>query len=240
MAYLFSLSLALSLTMLASHRFHHAHHRLIPEHVTPCLLAESTCWLDRPTAINIALPKHGRLNETLMAGKVAKGLQNKSQISVQNQKGLKGKVLEDRAVLFEKMNARLAPGKTETVSQPSSHWQFMSNRSQFLTIKRRNVITVSEAVPCRCTPGLSSSQYGLLSGILSRNLLLQQSLLSTCSMNGVVTSQAPNDFVFSNFSQGSRNNHRFKLYLCGIRVMLGTVYPSERGLNVVKLTLSGF
>lgn len=214
-AYLFSLSLALSaLTMLANHHSRHTHHRLIPEHVTLCVTTESTCRLHRPTSIKIILPKHRHLRGTLVAGRAAKGLQNKSQISVQSQTSLKRNLLEDRAVLFEEMNARLAPGKTETVSQLSSHWQFMSNRSQSLTTKPTNVISVSEAVSCRCTPGLSNSQYGLLSGILSRKHLLQQALLSTCSMNGVVTSPAPNDFSFSNFSQGSRNNNHQLSYIC--------------------------
>ena len=212
MAYVLSISLASSVTMLASRHYYHVHRRLAPERATPCLTTESACRSHRPAVIKVMSSLWLPLHDTLMKRKGNREMQNNSWISRQSRTSLEGYVHDERAIHSEDNNARLVPEKTKTVSQPSFHRQLTSNRSKLL--KSGNMLELSEGMPCKCTHGVSSCPPCLPSQMSSRNLVLQQSLLSMSSVNSLVTSLAQNNFVFSNFSQGSRNsNHRLS-YIC--------------------------
>ena len=210
MAYLLSISLALSVTMLASHHHHHVYQRFTPEHATPCLTTKSTCRFHRPAVFKVVSSLWQRSHDTLMARKGGREMQNNSWIARQSRTRLKGYVHNERAFHFEDNNPRLVPENTKTVSEPSFHSQAMSNRSKLP--KSGNAVELREVMACKC--GVSSCPPCLPSQVSSRNLVLQQSLLSTPSANSLVTSLAQNNFVFSNFSQGSRNNNHRLSYIC--------------------------
>ena len=209
MAYILSISLALSVTMLASRHYHHVHQRFTPEHVTPCLTTDSACRFHRPGFVEVVSSLWQRSHDTLMARKGGREIQNNSWILRQSRTSLKGYIHDSRAFHFEDNNPRLVPENTKTVSEPSFHSQAMSNRSKLP--KSGNVV---EVMACKFTRGVSSCPPCLPSQMSSRNLVLQQSLLSTPSVNSLVTSLARNNFVFSNFSQGSRNNNHRLSYIC--------------------------
>ena len=206
--------------MLTSHHYHHSHQRFTTGHATPCLTTESACRFHRPAVIKIPSPQQQGSHGTLMAGKRDRGMQNKTRMLVQSRRALRGNVLEERAVQFEDIHARLAVEKAESVSHPSCYWKPITNGLKFTTPKSGNAVKLSEITTCKYTPGLSRTSSLLLSEISSRKLLFQQALLLSSSVSSLVTSLVQNDFVFSNFSQGSTcrsNNHRLfanTSYIC--------------------------
>jgi len=208
-AYLLSLSLALSLTTLASRHHHHTHQRFTLGHPTPSFTTKTAGRFHQPALINVQLPQWQGANNSVMAQKEDQGMHSKSWMSVQGKPSLSEYALKEGADQSKEINTRLTPEKNKAVSQPFSGWRLMSNKS--------NVPTLTKVTTCKWTPGLPSRPT-LLSDISSRKLVFEEFLLSSISRNSHVTSLVQNDFVLTNFSRGSGNNHNHlftnQSYIC--------------------------
>ncbi|KAL9957603.1 hypothetical protein ACROYT_G034522 [Oculina patagonica] len=209
LTYVLSLSLALSLTSIASHHCQHTHQNFTPVQTPPCLTTETACRFHRPAVTH----QRGKY-EASVAAKRDRGTRNESRPSLQTRTAL---TEQEQALQPVDIEGRLVPEKNNSDSPLSCKWRPSPYRSKMAVHKSGNTIKQLK------TRGDSSSLIALsslvFSEILSRRLVFHHPCPSTSVLNSFTTDRVQKDFVFSNFSHGMRNNdwyrgHTNGSYIC--------------------------
>lgn len=198
MAYVLSLSLALSLTSIACHQCHHTHQSFAPIPTAPCLTTETACKFHRP-----AVTRRRGKDEASLSAKTAREPRNESRPSMQ----IKAAYTEQATVKPADIEARLGPEKNENDS-------FLTYKLKSSRYGSKMAVHESKSTPEQLkTVGDMPDHLGLsslvFSQILSRKLALQHPCPST-SLNSFTTGRIQSDFVLSNFSGGMKYNDWYR------------------------------
>jgi len=195
-AYVLSLSLALSLTSIARHQCDHTHQSFAQVQPAPCLTTETACRFYQPAATH-------RRGKDVASGSVKRAGEprNESRQSMQMKTALPE---QESTAQPGDIKARLGPKKNENDSYfKSSHYG-----SKIAAPKSRST---SEQLKTR---GDTLGPFGLssvvLSQILSRKLALLHPCPSTSSLNSFTTGRVQTDFILSNFSRRMINNDWYR------------------------------
>lgn len=203
LAYVLSLSLALSLTSIASRQCHHTHQSFAPVQTASCLTTETACRFHRPAATH-------RRDEASVSAKRVREPRDESRTSVQINTAFTEQEPTVQAVDIE---ARLGPEKNESDSSLTYKWKSFPYGSKMAVHKSRS--TAEQLKTRGDTPGLLRVSSLVFSQILSRKLVLQHPCPSTSSLNSFTTGRIQNDFVLSNFSRGMRDNDWYSSHING-------------------------
>ena len=200
-AYVLSLSLALSLTSIASHQCDHTHQSFAQVQPAPCLTTETACRFYRPVATH-------RRGKDVASGSIKRAGEprNESRQSMQ----MKTVFTEQESTVQPvDIKARLGPEKNENDSYfKSSHYE-----SKIAATKSRST---SEQLKTRGdTPGAFGLSSVVLSQILSRKLALQHPCPSTSPLNSLTTGGIQTDFILSNFSGRMINSDWYRSHTNG-------------------------
>ena len=195
-AYVLSLSLALSLTAIASRQCRYTHESFVPIQTTPCLTTETARRFHQP-----AVTQRRGKPEASVSTKKAREPGNESQPSMQ----IKTAYGEQATVKPADIEARLGPAKNESDSPFTYKWNSTRYGSKMAALKSRST---PERLKARGdTPDLLGLSSLVFSQILSRKLLLQHPFeCSSTSLRSFTTGQVQSDFVLSNFSGGMKKN----------------------------------
>ena len=199
-AYVLSLSLALSLTVIASRQCHCTHQSFVPIQTTPCLTTETASRFHRP-----AVTQRRGKPEVCLSAKKAREPRNESQLSMQ----IKTAYSEQAKVIPADIEARLGPAKNETDSPLTYKWNSSRYGSKMAALKFRN--TPEQLKTRGDTPDLLRLSSLLFSQIISRKLVLQHPFeCSSTSLSSFTTGQIQSGFVLSNSISGMRTNEWYK------------------------------
>ena len=188
-AYVVSLSLALSLTSIACYQCHHTHQSFVPVQTTPCLTTETACRFHRPAVTQ----RRGKTEASR-----AREPRNESRPSMQ----IKTAFTEPADV-----EARLGPEMKENDSSFTYKWNSLRYGTKMAVHKSRS--TTEQQKTREDTPDLLGLSSLVFSQILSRKLVLQHPCPST-SLNSFTTGRVQSDFVLSNLSSAMRNNDWYR------------------------------
>lgn len=205
LAYVLSLSLALSLTSIARRQCHHTHQSIAPVQTASCLTTETACRFHRPAATH----RRGK-DEASVSAKRAREPRNESRTSVQINTAF---TEQEPTVQTVDIEARLGPEKSESDSSLTYRWKSFPYGSKMAVHKSRS--TAEQLKTRGDTPGLLRVSSLVFSQILSRKLVLRHPCPSTSSLNSFTTGRIQNDFVLSNFSRGMRDNDWYRSHING-------------------------
>ena len=209
-AYVLSLSLALSLTSIACHQCHDIHQSFAPVQTASCLTTETACRFHRP-----AVTRRRGKDEAFVSAKRAREPRNESRQSMQINTAF---TEHEPTVQPVDIEARLGPEKNENDSRFTYKWKSSHYGSKMAVHKPRS--TPEQLKARGDTPGALALSSVVFSHILSRKLVLQHPCPSMSSSNSFTTGRIQNDFVLSNFSVRVRNNdwyrshHTNSSYIC--------------------------
>lgn len=199
-AYVLSLSLALSLTAIASRQCHYTHQTFVPIQTTPCLTIETASRFHWP-----AVTQRRGKPEAYVSAKKAREPRNGSQPSMQ----IKTAYSDKATVKPADIETRLGLAKNESDPPLTYKWNSSRYGSKGAALKSRRApeqMKTREDMPDLL--GLSSLVF---SHIISRKLVLQHpSECSSTSLSSFTTGRIQRDFVFSNFSGGMRKNDWYR------------------------------
>ena len=198
MAYVLSLSLALSLTSIACHQCHHTHQSFAPVQTTPCLTTETACRFHRS-----AVTQRRGNDEASVSVKRARESLNESRPLMQT----KTAYTEQVTVKPADIEARLGPEKNESDSPLTFKWN--SSRYGSKMAVRKSRFTLEQQKTRGDMPDLLGPSSLVFSQILSRKLALKHPCPSM-SLNSFTTARIQSDFVLSNLSSGMRENDWYK------------------------------
>lgn len=199
-AYVLSLSLALSLTAIASRQCHYTRQSFVPIQTTPCLRTEAGNRFHRP-----AVTQRPGKPEASVSAKKAREPRNESQPSMQ----IKTAYSEQATVKPADIEARLGPAKNESNSPLTYKWNSSRYGSKMVALKSWN--TPEQLKTRGDTPDLLGLSSLAFSQILSRKLVLPHpSECSSTSLSNFTTGRIQSDFVLSNFSGGMRKNDWYR------------------------------
>lgn len=194
-AYVLSISLALSITMLANHSFHE---RFFNEHVTTCATDDQISRLNR-LAVTTKISSHlEQSHGTNMTGFTIQEVNNKSLMEAVVTTGSNKSV--HKTSLLQPITSCCSLGKSKANFQSSCSLQSTLNSLNFPVIKDEKVVERNEILMCKCTtPGFQSC--------LQCEITLQEHcpLQRTTSVSFLDSHRKfldQSDFIFSNFSQG--------------------------------------
>ena len=199
MAYVLSLSLGLSLTLIACHQCHQTHQSFAPVQTTPCLTTETACrfhW-------SAVTQRRGNDEASVSVNKRAREPLNESRPLMQ----IKTAYTEQATVKHADIEARLGPEKNESDSPLASKWNSTRYGSKMAVHKSRS--TLEQQKTRGDVPDLLGPSSLVFSQILSRKLALKHPCPSM-SLNSFTTSRIQSDFVLSNLSSGMRENDWYK------------------------------
>ena len=208
MAYVLSLSLALSLTSMACHQCHHANQSLAPVQTTPCLTTETACRFQRP-----AVTQRRGDDEASMSAKTAREPLKESRPLME----IKTAYTDQATVKPTDIAARLGPEKNESDSPVTFKWNSSRYGSKMAVHKSRS--TLEQQKSRGDMHDLLGASSFVFSQILSRKLALQHPCPST-SLNSFTTGRNQSDSVLSNLSSGMKENdwyrsrHTNRSYIC--------------------------
>ena len=199
-AYLLSLSLALSLTSIACHQCHDIHQSVAPVQTASCLTTETACRFHRPAITH----RRGK-DEASVSVKRTREPRNESRLSIQINTAFSE---QEPTVQPVDIEARLGPEKNENDSRFTYKWKSSHYGSKMAVHKPGSTPEQLKTLADSSGPlGLSSVVF---SQILSRKLVLENPCPSTSSSNSFTQDRIQNDFVLSNFSVGTRNNDWYR------------------------------
>ena len=195
MAYVLSISLALSITMLANHSFHE---QFLTEHVTTCATDDQISGLNR-LAVTTKISSHlEQSHGTNVTGLTIQEVKNKSLMEAGVTTGHNKSV--HKTSLLQPITSCCSLGKSKAKFQSSCSLQSTLNSLNFPVIKDEKVVERNDILMCKCTtPGFQSCLQCDIT--LQEHCLLQQTMsVSFLDSHGKFRDQS--DFIFSNFSQG--------------------------------------
>ena len=209
LAYVLSLSLALSLTSIASCHYQRTHQNFTPMQTPPCLTTETACRFHRPAVTH----QRGKYEASVTAKRL-RGPCNESQTQVQIRTARLTE--QEQALQAMDIKGRLGPEKSKSDSPLACEWRPAPYKSKKTAYK--SLSSTEQLKTHGDTPSLLRLSSLMFAEILSRKLAFQHPCPSTSSLDSF-TGHVKNDFVFSNFSQGIRNTdwyrgHANSSYIC--------------------------
>lgn len=194
MAYVLSISLALSFTMLANHTLNE---RFFTEHVTTCGTDDQMSRLNR-LAVTTKISSHlEQSHGTNVTGLTIQEVKNKSLVAAGVTTGLNKNL--HKTSLLQPIASCCSLGKSKANFQSSCSLQSTFNSLNFPVIKDEKVVERNEILMCICTPGFQSCLQ--CENTLQEHCPLQKTTsVSFLDSHGKSLDQS--DFIFSNFSQG--------------------------------------
>ena len=199
-AYVLSLSLALSLTAIASRQCHYTHQSFVPIQTTPCLTTETANRFHQP-----AVTQRRGKPEASVSAKKAREPRNESLPSLQIEAAYSDKATVKPA----DTEARLGLAKNESDPPLTYKWNSSRNGSKMTALKSRS--TPEQLKTLGDAPDILGLSPLVFSQTLSRKLVLQHpSECSSTSLSSFTTRQIQSDFVPSNFPSGMRKNYWYR------------------------------
>lgn len=195
-----SLSLTLSLTSIASHHYQHTHQNFTPMQTPPCLTTETACRFHRPAVTH----RRGKY-EAFVTAQRDRRTRNESRSQVQISTA---HTEQEQALQPLDIEGRLGPEKNNSDFPLTCKWRPSPCRSKMAVHKSES--TTKQLKTRGDTPSLLGLSSLIFSEILSRRLVLQHPCPPTSVLNSFTPGRVRNDFVFSNFSHGMRNNDWYR------------------------------
>ena len=195
-AYVLSISLALSITILANHSFNE---RFFAEHAATCETADPMCRLNRPAVTAKVSSQLDQSHGISLTGLTIQEMKNKSWMAAGVNTGLNKSAFVHKTSLLQSITSCRSPGKSKANFQSSCSLQSTLNSLNFPVIKGGKVVERNEILTCKCVPGIQSClQCEIPSG---EYCPLQHTIMSVSFLDSHGKSLGQSDFVFSNFSQ---------------------------------------